>query len=29
MHNKLCNKQDGFNFLISHICVKDKDHQMV
>jgi len=29
MYNKLCNEQNhGLIFLVSHICIKDKDHQM-
>jgi hypothetical protein len=28
MYNKLCNKQDGSFFLVGHICIWDKDHQM-
>jgi hypothetical protein len=28
-YNKLCNKQNhGLIFLVGHICIKDKDHQM-
>jgi len=29
MYNKLCDKQDGFFFLVGHICIRDKDHQMI
>jgi hypothetical protein len=28
MYNELCNKQNDSFFLVGHICIRDKDHQM-
>jgi len=28
MYNTLCNNQNGFFFLVCHICIRDEDHQM-
>jgi len=28
MYNKLCHKQDVLFFLVGHIYIRDKDHQM-
>jgi hypothetical protein len=28
MYNKLCHKQDVLFFLVGHICIRDKDHQI-